>query len=75
MFGEFKGVLARKADAFGYPFQLTQFQGLWQESHSARHLEAALAAEGAARGSAEGVAETVPGRREAPPNMCLVCCK
>ena len=24
-FGEFKGVLARKADAFGYPFQLTHF--------------------------------------------------
>ena len=25
MFGEFRGVLARKADAFGYPFQLTRF--------------------------------------------------
>ena len=24
-FGEFRGVLARKADAFGYPFQLTHF--------------------------------------------------
>ena len=24
-FGEFRGVLARKADAFGYPFQLTNF--------------------------------------------------
>ena len=23
--GEFRGVLARKADAFGYPFQLTHF--------------------------------------------------
>ena len=25
MFGEFRGVLARKADAFGYPFRLTHF--------------------------------------------------